>query len=212
MKRPLTYTLLVFAILAMAVACQPAQEKGNSGNNAAVGANETPANTPQADTPDPAPVDTAAAPAEAADTGSVAQDTPQKPAAPKTGVKGSVFWLEGNQMPSITPDGQESNRNPKGEKVDRTLYIYEATTMTQAEGSPPLYTKASTRLVKKVETKNGDYNVALPPGEYTIFTLEPKENNALFASEFRGQYINPVTVPATGFVTKDITINYKATF
>ncbi len=128
------------------------------------------------------------------------------------GISGQVFWLEGNLMPSI---GDTSYvKKAAGSPVQRTLYIYEPTTLsklTKAKGSEILYSEIRSSLVKKIKTNDdGTFRVELPPGRYSVFTLEEK---GFFANVFDGEgIINPVTVEDGIFTDLQIKINYKAFF
>ncbi|MBL6448010.1 carboxypeptidase regulatory-like domain-containing protein [Fulvivirga sp. 29W222] len=128
---------------------------------------------------------------------STAQQTSQ-------GVKGQVFWFEGNFMPG---PGQSN----KGRPVQRDILIYEVTSMDEATKENQLYNEIPSRLIKTVITdKNGKFSTDLPPGTYSIFT---KEKEGLFANVFDGEgHINPVTIKAGEITEIIININYKAVY
>jgi hypothetical protein len=122
------------------------------------------------------------------------------------GIKGNVVWLSGNQMPG--PDKPEAK--PKG--IAREVHIYEATTLEQTENIENIFfKKISTRLVAKIKSKkNGSFCVKLPPGEYSIFVMEPQ---GLFANIFDGQgRIQCVTVKHKEYTKITILVNYEAAY
>ncbi len=125
----------------------------------------------------------------------------------KQGVYGNVYWLQGNMMPS--PDAPRANN---GSPIERQINIYKITTFKDVEGQAPLFTKISTQLVKTVKSNSkGFYQCELPPGKYSIFTVEEKDS--YFANSFNGEGgINTVEIVAGQKVKLDISINYKAAY
>lgn len=123
------------------------------------------------------------------------------------GVFGKVTWAEGNFMPS--PDRPQINRSVG---VERTVYVYSLTKMSEAEGEAPLFLRINTRLVAKVKAnKEGYFQCKLPPGKYSIFTLE--EEGKFFANLFDGEgNITPFQVTAKEVTRYDINVNYKAAY
>jgi hypothetical protein len=121
------------------------------------------------------------------------------------GITGKVLWIEGNQMPG--PGRKSSEPQP----VMREIYIYEPVTEQQAKNSNGFYTEIQTPLIAKATSNaDGSFTVALPPGEYSVFTKEPE---GLFASIFdqKGR-INVISVPKHEFTSVTLRINYNATY
>ena len=125
--------------------------------------------------------------------------------AQKQGIKGQVFWLSGNQMP-----GPGTNRPPQ-QGIVREVHIYKVATTSDVETENNYYSKVKTEFVTKVISgKDGYFKVRLEPGEYSVFTLEPK---GLFANMFDvNQRINPVIVKPKQFSWITITVDYEAAF
>lgn len=125
-------------------------------------------------------------------------------------ITGKVVWLEGNLMPSIGDPDYAARA--AGRPIQRMLYIYEAATPEQSErkvGEASFYSEIHTKLIKKVRSGNdGTFSVKLPPGKYSVFSME---DEGLFANVFDGEgHISPVEVDA-GMVSEIvIKINYKA--
>jgi hypothetical protein len=125
----------------------------------------------------------------------------------KQGIYGTVTWLEGNMMPS--PD---EPRATNGRPAERQLKIYKVVTANQAVGQAPLFKQVNGELVTTIKTNaKGFYECELPPGLYSVFTVEP--GDVLFANSFNGKgQINAVEVLAGKKAKLDIQINYKAAF
>ena len=123
------------------------------------------------------------------------------------GLKGYVYEVKGNQMPS--PD--EPRSKPKGMKT--TLYIYKLTNISQVtrQGQSPFYSNISTQLVKEVETnEKGYFKVKLKPGMYSLFV---KKDNLFFSSIFDGENnIHPVEVRAGTMTDVVFNVNYNAVY
>ena len=123
----------------------------------------------------------------------------------KQGVSGNVLWLEGNVMPS--PDVKN---NGGGKPVVRKINIYEVTTANQVVGTAPLFTAINAKLVASFKSdKNGHFQFELPPGKYSIFTVE--DDGQFFASLSDGNGdISPFEVKPNEVTIYHININYKA--
>lgn len=122
------------------------------------------------------------------------------------GIKGSVIWVSGNQMPG--PDKPTSQ--PK--KIAREIHIYKAISMNEVTSTEGVFfSDLKSPLLKKVKSKkNGSFCVKLPPGEYSVFVKEPK---GLFANSFDGQgRIQCVTVKQGDYSNITIQINYEAAY
>ncbi len=133
-----------------------------------------------------------------------------KPIKPKgEGISGQVTWLEGNQMPRISEEGKETKVNPKGIPIQRLVRVYPLTNLEDTKLETGLFKSISSEPITSVETdKEGRYRVFLPPGTYSIFTVEEE---GLFANMFDGQgNIQPITVKEGEWTLLDIVINYKA--
>lgn len=131
-----------------------------------------------------------------------------KNASGNQGIIGEVKWLEGNLMPAI---GDTSyTERAKGTPVIREIYIYKAAKPEDVVSNGGTFYKViNTEFVKKVKTKkDGTFKAKLPPGKYSIFTMEKK---GLFANKFDGEnFINPVTVHDNKITEIQILVNYKA--
>ena len=125
----------------------------------------------------------------------------------KQGVYGHVYWLQGNMMPS--PD--EPNANG-GKPIEKQINIYKVVSFKDVEGQAPLFTKINAELVKTVKSNaQGFYQCELPPGKYSIFTVE--EEGSFFANNFNGEgEINTVEIVAGQRIKLDINVNYKAAY
>jgi len=94
-----------------------------------------------------------------------------------TGIKGLVYSVSGNQMPSPhwKPGPQKGVRS--------TIYVFTLTgndQVTRLEGSPYYYAAVKTRMVRQADTdSNGYFNLLLPAGLYSLFT---KKGDLFYAS------------------------------
>jgi hypothetical protein len=125
--------------------------------------------------------------------------------AQKQGIKGQVFWLSGNQMPG--PGAQR----PAQQGIIREIHIYKIATTNDVVIENNYYSQVKTDLVAKVVSgTDGYFKVRLPPGEYSVFTMEPK---GLFANMFDvNSRINPVIVKPKKFSWVTITVDYEAAY
>lgn len=123
------------------------------------------------------------------------------------GISGTVWWLEGDFMPSIgTP--------PPGKRMpaQREVFIYPALTQNEVsrQGGPVYPTLPGTPVAKTSTDSSGQFTVALPPGMYSVFT---REENGFFANSFNSDgVIGAVVVNSGSFTVISIDINYMATF
>ena len=126
------------------------------------------------------------------------------------GIQGQVFWLEGNQMPQMMEDG-EIPAQPAKRGVKRTVKIHALTHINQASLGDALFGDIETPLVREIETdESGHFSVELPPGRYSIFTVE---ENGHFANILDlDSYINPFEVKEGEWTQADILINYQAAY
>jgi hypothetical protein len=126
--------------------------------------------------------------------------------AQRQGIRGRVVWVTGNQMPG---PGQAPS-HPQG--IRREIWIYEPTFLTDARQSEGVFFSAiRTKLIKKVRSKSdGRFKTRLPPGHYSLFSMEKK---GLFANLFDGQgRINPIEVKAGEYVELTIRVDYTAAY
>jgi hypothetical protein len=125
----------------------------------------------------------------------------------KTGLEGYIFRISGNRMPS--PDAKLSP--PKGTKA--VLYIYELTGLNQVTkaGGSAFYSSVNSRLVHTVTSDDSGYFfVALPPGEYSLFT---KKDALFYANNFDGEnHIAPVKVSPHKLTQVNVNIDYDAVY
>lgn len=126
------------------------------------------------------------------------------------GLRGQVYWLEGNQMPQMVDEGKEVERSEK-KGVARTLRIHELTHINQARLGDYLFGDIETPLVAEVETDDhGRFSVELPVGKYSVFTVE---ESGYFANIFDlDSYINPIEVEKGEWTHADILVNYEAAY
>jgi hypothetical protein len=115
--------------------------------------------------------------------------------------------MEGNCMPVIDPATTTCKTCP----VKRKVRIYEYTLQSQATpNTGGFYDSFSTKLITEVETDDiGFYQIVLPPGKYTIVTIE---NGKLHASGLDGLGgLNPFDFKG-GLLKINMTMHYKAVF
>lgn len=127
------------------------------------------------------------------------------------GLQGKITWLEGNQMPMMSEEGESSQVNPKGEPVKRMVLIYPLTKLSDAQLEGSLFTRVKGEAIATVESNaEGEYAVSLAPGNYSVFI---QEEEGLFANMFDGNgNIQPVQIKKNEWTTLDIIVNYKAFF
>ncbi|WP_342645764.1 hypothetical protein [Mucilaginibacter sp. CSA2-8R] len=124
----------------------------------------------------------------------------------RQGVEGYIYELSGNQMPM---KGKPTNSNKRG--VKREVYIYQATSLQQTQGSTPLFDKVNTQLILKTTSNiEGRYKAYLPAGNYSVFI---KENGKLFAAETDATGIlNLIAITLNEMTHRDVTITVNAPF
>lgn len=129
----------------------------------------------------------------------------KRPKKIQQGVEGVITQLTGNQMPMVGKPAA------KPRPLAAEVFFYEATTVQQAQGTIPVFSKVNTRMVAKVKSDaTGHYQVALAPGSYSIFI---KQSTGLFASETDGAgVLTPVTVVAGQVSQRNITVTLGAAF
>ena len=132
--------------------------------------------------------------------------SPSSSELPEQGVKGQLYWLEGNQMPG--PGKDTDKRLP----VKRKVYICQALTSQQMQGRQPLFESLpEDEIVEVVKSDvKGVFVAELPAGTYSIFT---EEEEGFFANRMNGQgVLNPLVVEQDKLTETEIVINYKAVF
>jgi hypothetical protein len=123
----------------------------------------------------------------------------------RQGIKGHVYLVQGNQMPSP----EEPRSKPPGIKTK--LYVYELTNLSQVTRNGAFYNSISTRLVKEVSTDgDGSFKVRLKPGWYSLFV---KKGDLFYSNIFDGKSnIHPVEVKKGEFAEEDFKADYDAAY
>ncbi|MBI1342920.1 MAG: carboxypeptidase regulatory-like domain-containing protein [Terrimonas sp.] len=125
----------------------------------------------------------------------------------RQGIKGKVYFVSGNQMPS--PDIP----TPEPKPIKTSLYIFELTNISQVTGKKgsPFYTSINTRLVKEVRSNSeGRFKVRLDAGEYSVFT---KKGDLFYANTFdQFNNIASVKVVPGSFAELNVRIDYDAAY
>ena len=126
--------------------------------------------------------------------------------AQKQGIKGQVFWVNGNQMP-----GPDKNKPVPQQGIAREIYIYNAVTLNHVQREGAFFNHVDAILIAKIQSQpDGTFKIKLPPGRYSILT---KENQGLFANLFDGQgCINCVDVVRKRYSWITITLDYEAAY
>jgi len=123
------------------------------------------------------------------------------------GVKGEIRWFEGNMMPAI---GESQNT---GKPVKRKIYFCKPVKIDKLNLNEEtgLYSGIDEFILTSTESDmQGNYEVELAPGKYSVFT---KEESGFYANQVNGEgYINMVEVEKGEITTLDIKITYKASF
>ncbi|MET0463705.1 MAG: carboxypeptidase-like regulatory domain-containing protein [Chitinophagaceae bacterium] len=139
--------------------------------------------------------------------GFVALATSNDAGCSRSGMKGHVYLVKGNQMPS--PDRPPAA--PQG--VETELFIYELTNLEQVTriGSTSFYSQINTPLVKTVKTDaSGSFSIKLPPGNYSLFV---KKDGNYYANLFDGKNnIYPVEVLPGKFTDVEFRADYDAVY
>jgi len=100
---------------------------------------------------------------------------------------------------------------PAQQGIVREVHVYQVAPPADVVVENNYYREVHTRLVATaVSGRDGYFRIKLPPGEYSVFTLEPK---GLFANIFdTGNRINPVVVKPGKYTWVTITIDYEAAY
>ena len=126
--------------------------------------------------------------------------------AQKQGIRGQVFWLSGDQLPGP----RQATQAPQ-QGIVREVQVYQVASAADVVIENNYYREVHTGLVATaVSGPDGYFRIKLPPGEYSVFTVEPK---GLFANMFdAGNRINPVVVKPGKYTWVTITIDYEAAY
>jgi hypothetical protein len=124
------------------------------------------------------------------------------------GIEGQLYWVEGNRMPMVHEEGEKPEES-EPQTVQRKIRIYELTRMDQAQQRDGLFDDIPTELVAEAESdESGAFKIGLPPGRYSVFTVE---EDGLFANIFDSEMnIQPVEVKEGEWAEMEIKIDYKA--
>ncbi len=126
----------------------------------------------------------------------------------KTGIEGYIFRISGNRMPS--PDAKLTP--PKGIK-SRFICVSTHRSLGQAtrQGESAFYSSIATKLVQTVTSDDkGYFFLALPPGEYSLFT---KKDALFYANNFDSDnHIAPVKVVPHKVTQVNVNVDYDAVY
>ncbi|GAB4128223.1 MAG: hypothetical protein OHK0045_15320 [Raineya sp.] len=128
----------------------------------------------------------------------------------KQGIKGQVFWREGNWRPS-----KDKNNRPQEQAVVRNICIYQLTKESQTTKNGKFYENPTTKMLTQISTDtNGCFSVELPQGEYSVFVEEEFEGKKmLYANSFDNEMnLNKVVVRENKITETKIIIDYKAKY
>ena len=125
----------------------------------------------------------------------------------RSGLKGYVYLVKGNQMPS--PDKLPSK--PAG--LETELYIHALTSLSDVtrEGTSAFYNEVKTALITVAKTDaDGAFSVKLPPGTYSLFV---KKDGKYYSNMFDGNNnIFPVEVTTGKMTEVDFKADYDAVY
>ncbi|MEO8172650.1 MAG: hypothetical protein ABI581_06190 [Sediminibacterium sp.] len=123
------------------------------------------------------------------------------------GITGYITETKGNQMP------MKGEPLPVGKGILTTVLVYEPTNISQVsrDGTSPVYTAISTKLVASVETDStGGFTVSLPVGSYSLFIKQGKQ---FYANLFDvNNNIALFTVEEGKLTRADLKISSKASY
>lgn len=121
------------------------------------------------------------------------------------GIKGTIYRVSGNQMPS--PDLPLPK--PKGMKA--TLAIFELTNTSQVKITGKFYETPTTKLVELIQTnEEGAYKVKLKPGKYSLFV---KIDSFYYSNVFDDKLnIHPVEVKKGKWSADNLMVSYDAVY
>lgn len=121
------------------------------------------------------------------------------------GIKGYIFKISGNQMPS--PDLPPSK--PAGFKTE--LYVFELTNLDQTVKEGIFFKALLTKQITIIHTnEKGYYKAKLKPGIYSLFV---KKGDLFYSNILDGNNnIHPVEVKKGKWTTEDFKVDYSATY
>lgn len=125
--------------------------------------------------------------------------------AQKSGIRGKVTFLSGNQMPG--PDYVNS-----GKGVKRKIYVYEGLQIPFDKLENGFFPIPQEKPIVIIQSnKKGKFKVRLKPGTYSLLIAE--KEGYLWGNVFDSQgFINPVKVDKDKTSNTEIQINYNASF
>jgi hypothetical protein len=125
----------------------------------------------------------------------------------RSGIKGHVYLVKGNQMPS--PDRPPSA--PAG--LETELYVHALTSLDQVtrDGVTAFYTQVNTPLITTVKTDaSGAFSLKLAPGMYSLFV---KKGDKYYANLFDDKnHIYPVEVVSGKMTEVEFKADYDAVY
>jgi len=127
------------------------------------------------------------------------------------GIKGHVYLIKGNQMPS--PDIKPAPA--KG--YSTTICVYELTNINQVKRAvnSPFYSSIQTKLIKEIKSnKDGFFKVALKKGEYSLFVkVVIKKDTFFYANRLDGRSnLFPVNVENCKYTEVEFKADYDAVY
>jgi len=119
------------------------------------------------------------------------------------GIWGTITRRDGNCMPVV----DSAHTTCKEIPAQRSVYVYEYTTIKDINGSMKNFTAPATQLKAVIKTDaEGFYELKIAPGTYSIFV---EENGTFYAGYGDGNGgLNPVTVIAGQVSTGHIVLDY----
>ncbi len=128
----------------------------------------------------------------------------------KSGITGVVTWVEGNQMPMILQEGEEPPKK-ESKPIQRKIQVYPLMKISDLKMEDGLVVSLMEKPISETESDSkGKFGLALPPGKYSVFTVE---EGGLFANIFDGEgNVNPVTVKENEWSSIEIEVNYRAVY
>jgi hypothetical protein len=123
----------------------------------------------------------------------------------KQGIKGNIYRVSGNQMPS--PDLAPAK--PKGMKA--ILAVFELTNINQLKSIGKFYETPPTKRIKEMQTnEDGSYKVKLKPGLYSLFV---KIDSLYYSNVFDDKFnIHPVEVKKGKWALDNFKVSYDAVY
>lgn len=126
------------------------------------------------------------------------------------GLRGQVFWVEGNLMPQASEDVLLREKDVK-KGVQRQLKVFTLTNLNEVSLADYLIGDIQTKEIMSLETDpEGKFEVELPTGKYSIFTVEEE---GYFANVYDIENnLNPVDIKEGKWSFLEIIINYRAVY